>query len=143
LIILTQDLEDHALRAAALCSNSTIVAGATIIGGYIGGSLGSAIAAGLSTPIAILAETAFSSDVRDPRLKEAFREATLERYLTDTFINTLSTGAGSYFAQNVSKALCRKLATQLVLGKTSTKLVDFTAGKTSIAVGKVSKATLT
>lgn len=65
----------------------------------MGGPLGGAIGAGLSTPIAILVESEIKNTITDPRLKAEFQEATIGRYIYETLRNTIAAGAAGYLAK--------------------------------------------
>lgn len=73
------------------------------IGGLIGGPFGAAIGAGIATAIGIAVETEIKKGIRDEGLQGEFEEATVGRYLYETFTAMLTTGATKSFSKWLKK----------------------------------------
>ncbi|TEB28099.1 hypothetical protein FA13DRAFT_830119 [Coprinellus micaceus] len=75
---------DHALRASARCTSSTTVTAAALAGAWVMGALGGFVAAGLSTPLAMLVRSHIAKNIEDPGLRAEFEEVTVKRALFDS-----------------------------------------------------------
>ncbi|KAH6917994.1 hypothetical protein BKA70DRAFT_1554159 [Coprinopsis sp. MPI-PUGE-AT-0042] len=95
----SNDNQDHAQRALALCTSSTIVTVASIAGFFMKGPFGAGIAAGLSTPLAKLAESHIAGNIQDPRLRDEFEQATIGRAIVESLTNAIGGEASGYAMQ--------------------------------------------
>ncbi|KAK2590190.1 hypothetical protein QQS21_012131 [Conoideocrella luteorostrata] len=121
--------EQHAKRALAVCANSSIVCASIIVGAWIGGPIGASIGAGLATPLAILVEIQIAGIIKDPRLQAQFEEATIGRYLYETFRNMLTAGAAAYLGSFLN-VQAEKLSAK-TLGEVASQISGSTAGFSS------------
>jgi galactitol-specific phosphotransferase system IIB component len=84
--------------------------------------LGAAIGAGIATSIGIAVETEIKKGIRDQGLQAEFEEATVGRYLAETFTAMLSTGGTKTFSKWIEKIPLEKFSsTSKMLGKAMRK----------------------
>jgi hypothetical protein len=81
----------------------TILTASTVVASTFTGPLGVALAAALSTPIAIVSEDRIADRIHDPRIREQFPAETLDRFVSTTLVNFLATGAAPYLGRWVSE----------------------------------------
>ncbi|KAK7044683.1 CNVH-domain-containing protein [Favolaschia claudopus] len=92
--------EDRFRRAMIHASGSTAVAVLTSVGAYLGGPIGAALVAGVSTPLKMMLEQwAGSNLIGDPVLRQEFEEATLGKYIIETVTSMLAAGTSSQLAR--------------------------------------------
>ncbi|KAH6917993.1 hypothetical protein BKA70DRAFT_1416018 [Coprinopsis sp. MPI-PUGE-AT-0042] len=98
--------QDHARRALANCSNSSIVTVAAVVGGFLpGGPAAAGLLAGLATPFALMAESQWADTIDDPRLRDEFEEATIGSAVVEGLTNMLGAAAGGYAGKYVGQWL--------------------------------------
>jgi hypothetical protein len=101
----------------AFCANSSIVCTGVFFGALMGGPLGAAIGAGLTTFIGILVEAHIAGTITDPALKSQFEEATIGRIIYETLRNVLAAGAAAkigLFVKNLPATAYGQLAAQRI-----------------------------
>lgn len=97
--------QDHAQRALARCTSSTIVTVAAVAGAFMKGPLGASIAAGLAAPLGMLAESHIAKNIDDPRVRDEFEQATIGRAIAEALRKAIVGQAAGYALEYASEWL--------------------------------------
>lgn len=84
---------------------------ATLAGVFLNGPLAAGLAAGLSTPLAMLAESHIANNIEDPRLRAEFEEATIGMAVSEALKNTIGGAATGESLEFVAEWLSKDVAT--------------------------------
>lgn len=119
---ITGDTE-HAKRAAAKSTKSTIVTAGTLVGSLLGGPLGSFVGTGLATLLGIVVENFLKNLLDDPKLKAEFEGITAGGVALEVLANALVAGivAGAVEAMAAHLSTVAQDAT-MAAGRTGSQL---------------------
>ena len=84
---------------------------AVFAGAFLNGPLAAGLAAGLSTPLAMLAESHIAKNIEDPRLRAEFEEATVGRAVSEALKNIIGGAAAGEALEFVAGWLSTELTT--------------------------------